>query len=207
MTEALHIKTQLIAQYLLPVLGSLPVASGLALTEQLATNSQLRQAVARQYLEEPGQANMGQAMVMPHALAHSFQVVDGADGIKPIGTHIWARRSLIFDSYALLDDTDRLDFVQTLEPGPYLSIQYPILRHLLADYPVVDRAITVLARQQEHQRRLHDHLLHLTPEERVEAFETRYKAFAHVATIEQRCMHVGLTRQTYSKKLKALNLA
>ncbi|MEC3879134.1 hypothetical protein [Parapedobacter sp. 10938] len=207
MTELLQVKTELIAQYLLPVLGSLPVASGLALTEQLVTHSQLRQSVARQYLDEPGPADAGQAIVMPQSVAHSFQVVDGADGIKHIGTHVWARRTLIFDSYALLDGADRTDFVQTLEPGPYLSIQYPILRRLIADHSVVDRAIVVLARKQERQRRLHDHLLHLTPGERVAAFETRYKAYIHVATIEQRCMHIGLTRQTYSKKLKALNLS
>ena len=204
MTELLEMKTKLIAQYLLPVLGSLPAASGLALTERLVTNSQLRQAVARQYLDEPGPADSGQAVLMPQSVAHSFQAVDGTDGMRYTGTHIWARRTLIFDPYALLDGLDRADFVQTLEPGPYLSIPYPILRHLLADYNIVERAILVLARKQERQRRLHDHLLRLTPQERVAAFEARYQSFAHVATIEQRCMHIGLTRQTYSKKLKAL---
>jgi len=204
-SEHLRMKTQLIAQYLLPVLGSLPVSTALMLTEKLVAHSQLRQAVARQYLGEPGPADEGLAIVMPQSVAHSFQAVDGNDGTKHVGTHIWPRRTLIFDHCALFDSTDRMDFVQVLEPGPYLSIRYPALRQLIADYSVVERSITVLARKQERQRQQHDHLLRLAPDARVSAFETTYKAFAQVATIEQRCMHIGLTRQTYSKKLKAVN--
>lgn len=201
-SEHLQIKAQLIVRYLVPVLGSLPASTGLDLTEQLIANAQLRQAVARQYLDEPGAADEGLAILLPQSIAHSMRAVDDVSGVRLVGTHIWHRRTLIFDPFALLDGADRTEVVQTLEPGPYLSIRYPALRQLIADYPLVERALSVLARRQEHQRQQHDQLLHLTPETRVATFETGYKSFARVATIEQRCLHTGLTRQTYSKKLK-----
>jgi len=197
-------KSQFITRYLLPSLGSLPASMGLALTQQLISNTQLRQAVARQYLDEPGPADEGVAIVLPQSIAHSVQTINDLGGIRLVGTHVWHRRTLIFDPFALLDGTDRKGTVQTLEPGPYLSIRYPALRQLMDVYPLAERAISVLARRQEQQRQQHDHLLYLTPEARVAAFEAQYASFSRVATIEQRCLHTGLTRQTYSKKLKVV---
>ncbi len=203
--ELLHTKTQLIAQYLVPVMGSLPASMSVELIQRLVIGTQLRQAIARQYLDEPGPADEGLALVLPQSISHSVQAIEDVGGVRLVGTHIWHRRTLIFDPFALLDGTVRRDSIQALEPGPYLSIRYPVLRQLITDYPLVDRALSVLARRQENQRQQHDHLLHLTPAARVAAFETLYKSFARVATIEQRSLHIGLTRQTYSKKLKIVN--
>lgn len=198
-------KHALINKYLLPALGELSNGEWHQLVENLAIHVQLRQAIAGQYVDEPGTADEGLAVLFIQSVAHSFQMLHDANNgqIRPIGTHIWSRRTLIFNPYALLDDQARTDYVQVLEPGPYLSIRYPALRHLLSDYPPIERAITLLARKQERQRQNHDHLLRLPAAERVATFEKNYVAFARVTTIEVRCQHTGLTRQTYARKLRA----
>ena len=99
----------------------------------------------------------------------------------------------------------RRDYIQALEPGPYLSIRFDILRQLMEEFAVVRRGIEVLARQQEQQRLAYLYLLRLPPAERVVAFEQQYRNFALTAPIQVRSMHVGLTRQTYSKKLRESN--
>ncbi|WP_257669185.1 hypothetical protein [Parapedobacter tibetensis] len=199
-----HQKYELIRQHLLPLLDTLPAALHDRFCGGLAERCQLRQAVARQYVEEPGTADEGHAILLLQSVAHSFQIIDQGPAIRYIGTQIWRRRTLIFNPAALHDGEARTDYVQALEPSPYLSIRYPALHRFMADYAVIERAITVLARQQERQRQAHDHLLRLTPLQRVATFEKRYPTFAHVATVETRCMHAGLSRQTYSKKLKLL---
>lgn len=198
-----HKKTTLIREHLFPLLGSLSEADTSALSTQLDIHAQMRSAVPGQYLEEPGPSDEGMAFLLPESMAHSFQILDALED-HITGTHIWARRTLVFDPHALLDRVPRADYVQVLEPGPYLCIRYPALRQLMADFDVVERGIAVLARQQERQRLAYHLISRLPPADRVAAFERQFRSFAHLASIQTRSLHVGLSRQTYSKKLKAL---
>lgn len=194
-------KTTLIRQHLFPLLGELPPSLSNQLADLLDIHVQLRTAVAGQYIEEPGPQDEGKAFLLPDSIAHSFQLLDPQEE-RFTGTHIWARRTLVFDSHALLDHVPRRDYIQALEPGPYLSIRFAVLRQLMGEFAVVQRGIEVLARQQERQRLAYLYLLRLPPAERVATFEQQYRSFALAAPIQVRSMHVGLTRQTYSKKLK-----
>lgn len=196
-----HERTILIQQYLFPLLGNLPSAISSRLAAQLEARVQLRKAVAGQYLEEPGPYDEGMAFLLPASIAHSFQVLDAQDA-RVTGTHIWARRTLVFDSHALLDKVDRAGYIEVLEPGPYLSIRFTALWQLMAEFEVVRRGVEVLARQQERQKLAYLYLLRLPPAQRVAIFEEQYRSFVQIAPIHVRSMHVGLTRQTYSKKLK-----
>lgn len=194
-------KTSLIERHLLPQLGSMTPADKQQLRERLQDYARVRRVVAYQYLEEPGPSTEGLAFLLPDSLAHSFHMVEDEGGARPIGTHIWTRRSLIFNAHALIDGLPRTEFTQALEPGIYLSIRYRELRQLMAEFSLVDRAMLILARQQERQRLTYHAIHRLPPDARVAAFEKQFRSFAHVASIQLRSMHVGLSRQTYSKKL------
>ncbi len=194
-------KANLIRTHLFPLLGRMPAAEQEPLFAQLEIQTHVRRAVAGQYLEEPGPSAEGMAFLLPQAIAHSFQlmVVDGHT--HAAGTHIWMRGTLVFNPHALLDALPRTEYTQVLEPGTYLGIRYPQLRQLMTDFKFVEQGISLLARQQERQRLAYHQINRLPPAARVAAFERKFRSFTHVASIQLRSMHVGLSRQTYSKKL------
>lgn len=195
-------KASLVQKHLFPQLGAMPASDRERLAAQLDSLVHIRRAVAGQYLEEPGPSDEGMAFLLPDSIAHSFQVMDADGEARSVGTHIWIRRSLVFNPHSLLDGLQRTEFTQALEPGAYLCIRYPALAQLMADFKAVERGIAVLARQQERQRQAYNLINRLPPAARVAAFEQQFRSFAHVASIQTRSMHVGLSRQTYSKKLK-----
>lgn len=186
-----------INNYLLPLLGRLPQAQAIHICQALIPHTRVLHAVAGEYLEEPGPASEGRALLLPHAIAHSFVSLSGADGATLAGTYIWSRKSLIFHPDALLDDHPIGEYTQTLESAPYLSIRYPLLRQLLCEHSLLRHGIHVQARFQARQRMLHSRLLFLNAAQKVVALEQNHPAFCAVASIRQRAMHVGLSRQTY----------
>lgn len=192
-----HERASLISNHLLPLLGRLPEEQADRIAQALLPNTRVLHAVAGEYLEEPGPASEGRALLIPHGIAHSFVSLSANGQQYLAGTMIWPRRSLIFHPDVLLDDHPLGEYTQVLEPGPYLAIRYPVLRELLRELSLLRHGLHVQARFQARQRMLHSQLLFLGAAEKVLAFEERYPAFCVVASIRLRAMHVGLSRQTY----------
>lgn len=194
----------MIKQYLEPILNYYGIQASEKIVNILSENINERNCIKGELLEEPGPASEGRCLLLIQSIAHSYESLSLYDETFYAGTMIWPRKSLIFIPSALFDNLEITEYIQALEPGPYFSIRYPVLQHLLQKYSGLRHLFHILSRHQSIQRYKHNLLLHLPPKTRVNMFEEDYSRFCKVASISQRALHLALTRQTYSKILSSI---
>jgi hypothetical protein len=192
-------KSEEIERKLMPLFNIQDLQRKQQIREDLILHSQCRHIHAYDYFEEPGEAQMGQALIANGIYAHSFQIIQGAIEDRKVGTAIWERNAPIFFPHSLIEGADRMHYVQALETGYYLSMPYASVLLLMERFPEVEHLLMRFMSQIYMQMEIHAQIVALPPQERVSAFLNTYPTFKHVSTQVIRAMHTQLARNTYRK--------
>ncbi|TCD01238.1 cyclic nucleotide-binding domain-containing protein [Pedobacter psychroterrae] len=160
------------------------------------------QVLSRQVLESPGGFEQGRLWLSVSAVVHSYYFCE--DRKENCGRQVWKKKEFILDTVSLLDKDQRIDYVQALEAGEFISIRYPDLYWLMERHHVVRQKLDQLARFQQRYYREHIQLLNKPPLERVRQFEAKKPLFAKIASNSIKATHVVLTRQGYENQLKKI---
>ena len=198
----MKITEELVEKHILPLITS-HSADQDSLKIELKNLCAHHQVIARQILEMPGSFAQGQMWFAVSSMVHSYYFC--GDKKEHCGRQVWKKQEFILDTGSLLDKEERSDYIQALEPGEFISIQYPDLRWLMERYQVVREKIEQLSRYQQRYDRQHIQLLNKSAIDRVRQFETENTLFAKIASNSIKAMHVGLSRQGYERQLKKLN--
>lgn len=194
-------KTEVIKKYLIPSLGCRIDLNDLKLAE-IVSKCRLQYVVKYQHLETPGPEKEGYLWFALSSMAHSYFY--NQEKKCKSGTRVWNKREFIFDDASLLTGKDRSDYLEILESGEILSINYSDLRTLMRNYDDINSGIkklTVLHASYFHHR---SSLMHKTPFERVRQFLTENSTFLHCTTQEIQAIHVNLSRRAFINHLNKL---
>jgi hypothetical protein len=159
--------------------------------------------LARQLLEFPGDFDRGQMWFGVSSIVHSYSASPVTNGY--IGRQVWKKQEFILDSSSFLDKKDRINFIQVLEPGEFISIRFPDLNLLADRYTIVKSKMDSLAAFQQRYYAKRIFLFNQSALERVKQLELENPLFARIASNSIKATHVALTRQGYEKQLKKLD--
>lgn len=191
-------KKQLIDDLILPAFTQVNLSQ--KLIDSLYELCDLHHAIKFQLLESPGPYDEGKLWFSANAMVQAYYFCPYKQ--CKWGNRTWRRKEFILNTWSLLNQEDRTEYIETLEAGDLLSIDYTDLLHLKGQFPELEKQIENIAACNERYYRNRNQLLNTPPLERVMEFEKENKLFVNVAGKEDLAMHVGLTRQGYGKQLK-----
>lgn len=197
----MHNKRELIIKYVAPALGvTLPTEE--KLVDELIFYSRLHPVIKNQHIEIPGNWAEGHIWFSIDAMTHSYYICE--DTFESCGRQIWKKQEFIFDNQSFYDCQHRSDYIQAIEPGTFISIDYPSLSWLEEHFPFIKEHLVKLSRIQQQYYRQHVQLLNKPPLEKVRSFIAKHQLFTRVASNTINAMHIGLSRQGYETQLKKL---
>ncbi|MGA6118317.1 hypothetical protein [Sphingobacterium anhuiense] len=156
-----------------------------------------QKAIKYEQLESPGPAEQGRVWFSAEAMIHSYYH-NKKKGIN-CGTQVWKKNEVILFTSSLLSGEERSNYIQMLEPGLVLSMSYPDALTVREVFPEVAAHIEQLIIQNDQAYQDRIRLLHEPSQERVRKFEAENRLFCTIASTVTKAMHVGLSRQGYTR--------
>lgn len=193
-------KLNTIEKYLLTIMHVSAEKAAIILPH-LVTLMRLQKVLKNQLIEVPGPAEEGRIWLSINAMAHSYSI---GKYKNLYGCMIWKKLELMFFSSSLINNADRINYIQILEPGYVLSISYPDALRLKTKYDEIKAHLEHIAANNEQAYLHRNVLLHEPPQQRVLQFEAENQLFIKVASGEIKAMHVGLSRQGYADQKKKM---
>lgn len=167
------------------------------LSERFASACSAQQALKYQIIESPGPASEGRVWYSAQSMIHSYYQNMLND--MSYGTQIWKRNEAILFGPSLLKGEDRINYIQVLEPGIVVSLAYTELMAIREEFHEVMEHLEEIIIQNEKAYQHRIHLLNEPSTDRVKRFEAENSLFCTIASVEKKAMHVGLSRQGYSR--------
>jgi CRP-like cAMP-binding protein len=197
--EKINFKNELVDRYILPFFAE-EMENKEELRQDLHRQCKLQEVAKMELLEVPGPADEGRMWFSVSSTVHSYCVCEKT--AQQRGRQIWKKLELILDSESLMEGSRRMDYIEALEPGLFLSIGFPELRTLMRGFPEVQRKTGQLARQQQHYYSRHSKLLTEPAAERVIQLRREHPVFIACSTQEIHATHINMSLRTYVRYLR-----
>ena len=196
-------KTEVLNKYLLPALGCCVELDSEKLSD-ISRFVKLQDVIKYQRLEAPGPREEGALWFPLNGMIHSYFYSD--DRNSRSGTRIWAKRDFIFDDASLLVGNSRSNYLEVLEPGQVLSINYMDLIKLMDKYKDIADGIQKLYIQHATYYQKRSSLMQQPPIKRVKQFREENPMFIRSTSQEVQSMHLNLSHRSYMSYLSKLKV-
>jgi hypothetical protein len=197
--EKINYKNELVDRYILPFFAE-EMENKEELRQELHRQCKLHEVAKLELIEVPGPADEGRMWFSVSSTVHSYCLCEKT--AQQRGRQIWKKLELILDSESLMEGSRRMDYIEALEPGLFLSIGFPELRTLMRGFPEVQRKTGQLARQQQHYYSRHSKLLTEPAAERVIQLRREHPVFIACSTQEIHATHINMSLRTYVRYLR-----